>query len=168
MRRQSTKFEIGSARKQLGRRCVRSYFTVTAVTARHFATRDGTMRASHAVLAFGLLVASAATVTANHNDGGAHTFTGNTLDGASPLDVRHFRRHPNSRRSFKRARTTTRSDALRVSPRGVCVLPVLALAAGLLRAPTCHRGACAVTRCHPIGFFSRCEREYPLPFHKPI
>ena len=104
---------------------------MTAVTARHFATRDGTMRASHAVLAFGLLVASAATVTANHNDGGAHTFTGNTLDGASP-DVRHFRRHPNSRRSFKRARTTTRSDALRVSPRGVCVLPVLALAAGLL------------------------------------
>ena len=106
--------------------------TVTAVIARHFATRDGTMRASHAVLAFGLLVASAATVTANHNDGGAHTFTGNTLDGASPLDVRHFRRHPNSRRSFKRARTTTRSDALRVSPRGVCVLPVLALAAVLL------------------------------------
>lgn len=50
--------------------------------ARHFATRDGTMRASHAVLAFGLLVASAATVTANHNDAGTHTFTDNELDGA--------------------------------------------------------------------------------------
>jgi hypothetical protein len=36
--------------------------TVTAVIARHFATRDGTMRASNAILAFGLLVASATTV----------------------------------------------------------------------------------------------------------
>ena len=61
--------------------------TVTAVIARHFATRDGTMRASHAVLAFGLLVASAATVTANHNsdvnnDPIDHFETGNELDGA--------------------------------------------------------------------------------------
>jgi hypothetical protein len=36
--------------------------TVAAVIARHFATRDGTMRASNAILAFGLLVASATTV----------------------------------------------------------------------------------------------------------
>jgi hypothetical protein len=110
---------------------------VTAVIARHFATRDGTMRASHAVLAFGLLVASAATVTANHNSDAngaqiAHTYTNNELNGAPLSKSEVFRRHPNSRRSFKRARTTTRSDALRVSPRGVRVLPVLALGAGLL------------------------------------
>lgn len=41
---------------------VTNSFTVTAVIARNFATRDGTMRASNAILAFGLLVASAATV----------------------------------------------------------------------------------------------------------
>ena len=53
------------------------------------------MRASHAVLAFGLLVASAATVTANHNsdannDPIAHTYTGNELDGAPLSKLESF------------------------------------------------------------------------------
>ena len=111
---------------------VTDILTVTAVIARHFATRDGTMRASNAILAFGLLVASAATVTANHNAGGAHSDSGITLNGASPSRNSTVRRHPEFSPIFQ-TRTTPRSDALRVPPRGVRVVPRLALGAGLLR-----------------------------------
>ena len=140
------------------RALVTNSFTVTAVIARNFATRDGTMRASNAILAFGLLVASAATVTATHNAGGAHSDSGITLNGASPSRNSTFRRHPEFPPIFQ-TRTTPRSDALRVPPRGVRVVPRLALGAGLLQ----RRDVTAAVRRDAVPpdrlFFSRCERE---------